>query len=181
MLTAKSTSNLNHCNTDGYTPLHLACLADKPDCVKALLLAGADTNKMARGAGTSYSKSIPSSKFGPPTRGLDCTRLTIIYFTNDFCFDLCFYFFFTKACTDGKWLFNNLSIFCPWCRAAFLILVLFIYIWFLSFPLFHRPFIHLLMNYASNVSRFNVYCTYWTIPAHILPNWYNRRRTFFYR
>ncbi|XP_041774229.1 85/88 kDa calcium-independent phospholipase A2 isoform X4 [Anopheles merus] len=61
MLTAKSTSNLNHCNTDGYTPLHLACLADKPDCVKALLLAGADTNKMARGAGTSYSKSIPST------------------------------------------------------------------------------------------------------------------------
>ncbi|XP_049295992.1 85/88 kDa calcium-independent phospholipase A2 isoform X3 [Anopheles funestus] len=60
LLTAKSTSNLNHCNTDGYTPLHLACLADKPDCVKALLLAGADTNKMARGAGTSYSKSIPS-------------------------------------------------------------------------------------------------------------------------
>ncbi|XP_035912464.1 85/88 kDa calcium-independent phospholipase A2 isoform X3 [Anopheles stephensi] len=61
LLTAKSISNLNHCNTDGYTPLHLACLADKPDCVKALLLAGADTNKMARGAGTSsYSKSIPS-------------------------------------------------------------------------------------------------------------------------
>uniref|UniRef100_A0A182QI25 phospholipase A2 n=1 Tax=Anopheles farauti TaxID=69004 RepID=A0A182QI25_9DIPT len=61
LITAKSTSNLNHCNTDGYTPLHLACLADKPDCVKALLLAGADTNKMARGAGTSYSKTIPSS------------------------------------------------------------------------------------------------------------------------
>ncbi|XP_052894507.1 85/88 kDa calcium-independent phospholipase A2 isoform X1 [Anopheles moucheti] len=60
LLTAKSTSNLNHCNTDGYTPLHLSCLADKPDCVKALLLAGADTNKMARGAGTSYSKTIPS-------------------------------------------------------------------------------------------------------------------------
>ncbi|XP_053666851.1 85/88 kDa calcium-independent phospholipase A2 [Anopheles marshallii] len=57
LLTAKSTSNLNHCNTDGYTPLHLSCLADKPDCVKALLLAGADTNKMARGAGTSYKPS----------------------------------------------------------------------------------------------------------------------------
>uniref|UniRef100_A0A182WCR4 phospholipase A2 n=1 Tax=Anopheles minimus TaxID=112268 RepID=A0A182WCR4_9DIPT len=61
LCTGKSISNLNHCNTDGYTPLHLACLADKPDCVKALLLAGADTNKMARGAGTSYSKTIPSS------------------------------------------------------------------------------------------------------------------------
>lgn len=28
----------------GYTPLHLACVADKPECVKALLLAGADVN-----------------------------------------------------------------------------------------------------------------------------------------
>lgn len=61
LITVKSISNLNHCNIDGYTPLHLACLADKPDCVKALLLAGADTNKMARGAGTSYTKTIPSS------------------------------------------------------------------------------------------------------------------------
>ncbi|XP_055625339.1 85/88 kDa calcium-independent phospholipase A2 isoform X2 [Toxorhynchites rutilus septentrionalis] len=61
LLTAKSTSNLNHCNTDGYTPLHLACLADKPDCVKALLLAGADTNKMARCASNTYAKSATSS------------------------------------------------------------------------------------------------------------------------
>ncbi|XP_052862024.1 85/88 kDa calcium-independent phospholipase A2 [Anopheles cruzii] len=61
LLTAKSTLNLNHCNADGYTPLHLSCLADKPDCVKALLLAGADTNKRARCAGNSHSKSIPSS------------------------------------------------------------------------------------------------------------------------
>lgn len=35
---------MNHCNSDGYTPLHLACLADKPECVKHLLLAGADGN-----------------------------------------------------------------------------------------------------------------------------------------
>ncbi|XP_071050345.1 85/88 kDa calcium-independent phospholipase A2 isoform X3 [Onthophagus taurus] len=35
---------LNGKNKLGYTPLHLACLADKPDCVKALLLAGADVN-----------------------------------------------------------------------------------------------------------------------------------------
>ncbi|XP_035785979.1 85/88 kDa calcium-independent phospholipase A2-like isoform X3 [Anopheles albimanus] len=61
LLTAKSTSNLNHLNADGHTPLHLACLADKPDCVNALLLAGADTNKKARGAGNSYNKSIPST------------------------------------------------------------------------------------------------------------------------
>ncbi|CAH1155338.1 unnamed protein product [Phaedon cochleariae] len=35
---------LNGLNKNGHTPLHMACLADKPDCVKALLLAGADVN-----------------------------------------------------------------------------------------------------------------------------------------
>lgn len=29
----------------------MACLADKPDCVRALLLAGADVNKTATGDG----------------------------------------------------------------------------------------------------------------------------------
>ncbi|CAH0547476.1 unnamed protein product [Brassicogethes aeneus] len=38
---------LNARNKNGYTPLHMACLADKPDCVRALLLAGADVNKTA--------------------------------------------------------------------------------------------------------------------------------------
>ncbi|XP_060535759.1 85/88 kDa calcium-independent phospholipase A2 isoform X2 [Cylas formicarius] len=38
---------LNLRNKNGHNPLHLACLADKPDCVKALLLAGADVNKSA--------------------------------------------------------------------------------------------------------------------------------------
>lgn len=44
ILTNKSTVNLNHCNLDGYTPLHAACLNDNPDCVNALLCAGADVN-----------------------------------------------------------------------------------------------------------------------------------------
>lgn len=35
---------LNARNKNGHTPLHMACLADKPDCVKALILAGADVN-----------------------------------------------------------------------------------------------------------------------------------------
>nr|CAI5840327.1 unnamed protein product [Callosobruchus analis] len=35
---------LNGRNKNGHTPLHIACLSDKPDCVKALLLAGADSN-----------------------------------------------------------------------------------------------------------------------------------------
>ncbi len=37
LLASKSTVNLNHCNLDGYTPLHLACLSDNPDCVNALV------------------------------------------------------------------------------------------------------------------------------------------------
>ncbi|XP_058827123.1 85/88 kDa calcium-independent phospholipase A2 isoform X2 [Topomyia yanbarensis] len=61
LLSAKSTANLNHCNADGYTPLHLACLADKPDCVKALLLAGADTNKMAKCASNAYNQTATTS------------------------------------------------------------------------------------------------------------------------
>ncbi|XP_055605449.1 85/88 kDa calcium-independent phospholipase A2 isoform X2 [Uranotaenia lowii] len=61
LLTAKSTTNLNHCNADGYTPLHVACLGDKPDCVKALLLAGADTNKMAPCASNAFNRNTTSS------------------------------------------------------------------------------------------------------------------------
>lgn len=44
---------MNHLNADGYTPLHLACIKDKPDCVKALLLAGADVNVTATHNGCS--------------------------------------------------------------------------------------------------------------------------------
>ena len=61
MLTAKSTVNLNHCNTDGYTPLHLACLSDKPECVTALLLAGADVNLSAKNISKIYKTSTPTS------------------------------------------------------------------------------------------------------------------------
>lgn len=35
---------INMLNHDGHTPLHLACMADKPECVKELLRAGADVN-----------------------------------------------------------------------------------------------------------------------------------------
>ena len=37
-------NTLNSRNNEGYTPMHIACLNDKPDCVKALLLIGADVN-----------------------------------------------------------------------------------------------------------------------------------------
>lgn len=48
ILTNRSTVNLNHYNLDGYTPLHAACLSNNPDCVNALLCAGADVNISAR-------------------------------------------------------------------------------------------------------------------------------------
>ncbi|XP_030372689.1 85/88 kDa calcium-independent phospholipase A2 isoform X2 [Scaptodrosophila lebanonensis] len=61
LLTEKSTVNLNHLNSDGYTPLHLACVSDKPDCVKALLLAGADVNLNAKNISKLYKTSTPTS------------------------------------------------------------------------------------------------------------------------
>uniref|UniRef100_A0A0A9YX16 phospholipase A2 n=1 Tax=Lygus hesperus TaxID=30085 RepID=A0A0A9YX16_LYGHE len=38
---------LNQRNVTGHTPLHMACLADKPDCVIALISKGADVNQSA--------------------------------------------------------------------------------------------------------------------------------------
>lgn len=35
---------INKRNLENKTPLHLACHADKPECVKALIAAGADIN-----------------------------------------------------------------------------------------------------------------------------------------
>lgn len=37
-------NSLNSRNSSGYTPMHVACLNNKPECVKALLLIGADVN-----------------------------------------------------------------------------------------------------------------------------------------
>lgn len=71
LLTTKSVANLNHCNTDGLTPLHLACLKDKPECVKALLLAGADVNIAARDLSNSnhiYTRASTSSLQAQPPK-----------------------------------------------------------------------------------------------------------------
>ncbi|XP_053606881.1 85/88 kDa calcium-independent phospholipase A2 isoform X2 [Plodia interpunctella] len=46
-LANSDSSSLNIYNKQGYTPLHTACLADAPDCVRALLLSGADVNLAA--------------------------------------------------------------------------------------------------------------------------------------
>lgn len=61
LLTANNTVNLNHLNADGYTPLHLACVTDKPDNVKMLLLAGADVNLNAKNISKLYKTSTPTS------------------------------------------------------------------------------------------------------------------------
>lgn len=47
-------NSLNSRNSNGHTPMHVACLNDKPECVKALLLIGADVN-------ISASEGQPSS------------------------------------------------------------------------------------------------------------------------
>lgn len=64
LIVQKGVENLNHCNLDGYTPLHLACLSDKQDCVNSLLLAGADVNISARHVSNSnmYNRNPTASK-----------------------------------------------------------------------------------------------------------------------
>lgn len=61
ILSNKSTMNLNHCNLDGYTPLHAACLSNNPDCVNALLCAGADVNISARHVSNMQSRHPSTS------------------------------------------------------------------------------------------------------------------------
>jgi ankyrin repeat protein len=61
-LSAASSKCLSYRNSDGYTPLHMACLADKPECVKALLVAGADVNISASQAS---AHSLSSSSAAP--------------------------------------------------------------------------------------------------------------------
>lgn len=68
-MATKSIENLNHCNSDGYTPLHLACMKDKPDCVKALLLAGADVN-------TRQNTSIANRLNAPRSRTIQDGNVT---------------------------------------------------------------------------------------------------------
>uniref|UniRef100_A0A023F206 phospholipase A2 n=1 Tax=Triatoma infestans TaxID=30076 RepID=A0A023F206_TRIIF len=59
---SNNTNSLNHRNITGHTPLHVACLADKPDCVTALIAMGADVN-LAAG---SPSASTPHNPLVPP-------------------------------------------------------------------------------------------------------------------
>lgn len=47
LVTQRESRLMNFPNAAGKTPLHLACEADKPECVKALFCAGADVNVAA--------------------------------------------------------------------------------------------------------------------------------------
>ncbi|CAG9794023.1 unnamed protein product [Diatraea saccharalis] len=58
VLAGKAASSLNVYNKQGYTPLHMACLANAPDCVRSLLLAGADVNLSAAKRSTSTLPGI---------------------------------------------------------------------------------------------------------------------------
>ncbi|KAJ9590050.1 hypothetical protein L9F63_016826, partial [Diploptera punctata] len=55
---------LNNRNSNGHTPLHVACLADKPECVKALLIAGADVNISAAQTTVASSAATPPGYVG---------------------------------------------------------------------------------------------------------------------
>ncbi|KAK9502817.1 hypothetical protein O3M35_011519 [Rhynocoris fuscipes] len=60
------TKLLNHRNVTGHTPLHVACLADKPDCVTTLIAIGADVN-LAAGSPSGlppHNPLIPSAIMG---------------------------------------------------------------------------------------------------------------------
>lgn len=70
MLAAKNTDNINVRNSEGHTPLHLACSFDKPDCVKALLAAGADAN-------------IHSTRLGGASSEYFAIQSIIIYYSNE--------------------------------------------------------------------------------------------------
>lgn len=56
LLAQEKIDNVNVVNSDGQTALHIACLYDKPDCVKALLAAGADANVQGGRTGNGPSK-----------------------------------------------------------------------------------------------------------------------------
>lgn len=56
---------LNYRNADGYTPLHLACRADKPDCVQTLLAQGADVN-ISASRSSDFTSEEYSNTVTPP-------------------------------------------------------------------------------------------------------------------
>ncbi|CAH2090871.1 unnamed protein product [Euphydryas editha] len=53
ILVGKTTTFLNKYNNQGYTPIHMACLANSPDCIRTLIVAGADVNLPATPGSTS--------------------------------------------------------------------------------------------------------------------------------
>lgn len=55
-------TSLNCYNKQGYTPLHMACLANAPECVRALILAGADVN-LAASKGVRNVRQTPGKCF----------------------------------------------------------------------------------------------------------------------
>jgi calcium-independent phospholipase A2 len=52
---------INSKNKESQTPLHLACLADKPECVKALIAAGANVNASSNDEGSIVQTAVATS------------------------------------------------------------------------------------------------------------------------
>lgn len=52
---------INSKNKEGNTPLHLACMADKPDCVKSLIAAGANINLSSSDQGSIVQTAVATS------------------------------------------------------------------------------------------------------------------------
>ncbi|KAF6214614.1 hypothetical protein GE061_009357 [Apolygus lucorum] len=67
---------LNQRNITGHTPLHMACLADKPDCVIALISKGADVNQSA---GTLTSAAKAHQPVGAMSDYLTDSRKQLLY------------------------------------------------------------------------------------------------------
>lgn len=96
---------MNFPNAAGKTPLHLACEADKPECVKALLCAGADVNVAA-----THDSTLPIHTAMAANSTL-CAKEIIKIYPNQlnvkvrftYSFSECIHFWFITLC------FRNLN------------------------------------------------------------------------
>lgn len=94
ILTNKSVVNLNHINLEGITPLHTACISNNPDCVNALLCAGADVNISAKHVSGAQNRLQSSST----------SKYNI-----DFRF-LIYEFFFVIMSSKSKWTIDKMRL-----------------------------------------------------------------------
>ena len=66
---------INSLNNEGQTPLHLACAADKPECVRALISVGANPN-------CAGSSGLDSNIMSLASKSIACAREILTAFPN---------------------------------------------------------------------------------------------------